>query len=380
MARRLVIGTVFGSIVACLLVGLHYYLAKRLALDLGLRPDLETSIVLAITIAGLSIPLVPLGEHFVRPPLSRLLTVPGSLWMGVAFVLIVLLAASELLLPVIGDGSVTPAQWRALAVLAVGVPVIGVALFAGLRFPAVREVTVHLQRWPATLDGLRIVQLSDLHIGPIRGRRFVRRLTTRVNGLTPDLIAITGDLVDGRVAAIGPEVAPFADLRAPLGSWFVTGNHDMYSGPDGWMARVRELGVRVLANECVRLDYNGAAFTLAGVHDHQGRIMGPRFAEDVPRALEAADPDLPVLLLAHDPSTFRVARAHPVDLQLSGHTHDGQLWPFRYLVRLVIPWIAGLYQDSGSQLYVSRGTGSWGPPMRLFAPTEITLLTLRRAE
>jgi predicted MPP superfamily phosphohydrolase len=199
-----------------------------------------------------------------------------------------------------------------------------------------------------------------------------------VNALAPDLVAVTGDLADGDAHRLADEVAPFAELRGRCGVFFVTGNHDHYSGADAWAARVRELGMRVLRNERVAIGEGADGFDLVGVDDHRGDVVGGVGGEDLERALAGRDPARPALLLAHDPTTFRRASRLSVDLQISGHTHGGQIWPFGYLVRLVVPWVAGPHRAGGSQLYVSRGTGFWGPPMRLFAPAEITEIVVRR--
>jgi predicted MPP superfamily phosphohydrolase len=162
--------------------------------------------------------------------------------------------------------------------------------------------------------------------------------------------------------------------------YFVTGNHDYYSGADDWVGRVEALGLRALRNTHVTIERDGASFDLAGVEDHHAHLVSGHHREDVPAALAGRDPSRPVVLLAHDPATFTQAARLGVDLQLSGHTHGGQIWPFRYLVRLSTPYVVGHYRANGSQLYVSRGTGFWGPVMRLFAPGEITELTVRSEE
>jgi hypothetical protein len=259
-----------------------------------------------------------------------------------------------------------------------------VALVAGaqglrsaLAGPAVRRVEIGLARWPRELDGFRIAQISDIHIGPILGRAFAEDLVRRVNALAPDLVAITGDLVDGDARLLAGEVAPFAGLRARHGAYFVTGNHDHYSGARAWSAVVSGLGIRVLRNERVEIRSGGAVFDLLGVDDHRGDVVGGDGGEDLGRALAGRDPARAAILLAHDPSTFRRASELGIDLQLSGHTHGGQIWPFEWLVRLVVPFVAGLYRRGGAILYVSRGTGFWGPPMRLRAPAEIGEIVLR---
>ena len=307
--------------------------------------------------------------------------------MGAAFFLLVGGLASDALGALMGavtpsGAAPGPAAGRAQAALIVGLALAG--LWRGVREwragPQLTRLTVRIPTWPAALDGFRIVQISDLHIGPILDRRFAADLTARVNALAPDLVAITGDLVDGDVRHVGDEIAPFADLRAPHGVYFVTGNHDYYSGADPWLAEIRAIGVRPLRNERVEIRANDAVFDLAGVDDHRGYLFGPGHGEDVAGALAGRDPDRAVILLAHDPSTFRAASARGVDLQISGHTHGGQIWPFKYLVRLAVTFVAGHYRRGDAQLFVSRGTGYWGPPMRLAAPSEITEIVLRTGE
>jgi predicted MPP superfamily phosphohydrolase len=268
---------------------------------------------------------------------------------------------------------------RVRAALAVGGALVagGIALASGLRPPRLARIEIRLARWPRALDGFRIVQISDIHIGAMLDRRFAAAITERVNALEPDLIAITGDLVDGSVKHFAPEIAPFGALRARHGAFFVTGNHDYSSGADPWLDEIRALGIRPLRNERIEIQRDGAAFDLAGVDDHRGYLFGPGHGEDVAGAVAGRDPARALILLAHDPSTFKAAAPLGVDLQISGHTHGGQIWPFNYLVRLAITFVAGRYQRGDAQLFVSRGTGFWGPPMRLAAPAEITEIVLR---
>jgi predicted MPP superfamily phosphohydrolase len=274
--------------------------------------------------------------------------------------------------------SVTAVRLRAFAVVGLTLPAAAIALRHGLRRPAVKRVEIALDRWPAALDGYRIVQISDIHIGSLLGREFVAWLVDRVNGLAPDLVAITGDLVDGAVKHLAAEVAPFAGLRGRQGVYFVTGNHDHYSGAESWSDEVAAMGIRVLRNEHTVIEDRGERFVLAGVDDHRsGQLPGDGGGEDLAAALSGTPSELPVVLLAHDPSTFKKAHERGIDLQLSGHTHGGQIWPFRYIVRIAVRFVAGLHQIGRATLYVSCGTGFWGPPMRLGAPAEITELILR---
>ena len=386
--RRVVLGLVFLTVILGVVLGLHRYLVERLVFDAGLEGVARTVAAGAIAALGGLLVVFPVAERWLGAARVRWLAWPASIWMGFAFLLVVLFGATDLALWLAGGVAAAagleaetlpggPSPARALGVLAAGGLLAAGALRSGLRPPAVRRVEVELRRWPGALDGLRIVQISDVHLGALLGRGFAASLARRVNALRPDLVAVTGDLVDGSVHHLADDVAPLRELRARLGVYFVTGNHDHYSGADGWVAMARSLGMRVLRNERVAIEDRGATFDLAGVEDHHARLVSDTHVEDLPAALDGRDPARPVILLAHDPSTFKQASRCGVDLQLSGHTHGGQIFPFGLLVRLVIPFVAGLYERDGSLLYVSRGTGFWGPPMRLLAPAEITELVLR---
>jgi predicted MPP superfamily phosphohydrolase len=376
--RRIASVALFVALALSLLGGAHWYLARRYVLDPGLAEPLRSLALGALIVLGTGAVLQPALERFLRPPWLRIVSFPFLIWMGVFWLSCVGLALSDGVLGLMGaSGGQDAAAARAAAVGALVLALAGLALRSGLSLPAVRRVEIALARWPRALDGFRIVQISDIHIGPVLGRRFAERLTARVNALAPDLVAVTGDLVDGSVEALRDEVEPFAALAAGHGVYFVTGNHDVYSGGNSWVERVRELGLRVLRNE--RVAIGGAdGFDLAGVDDHRGDwVRGS--TEDLDAAFAGRDASRAVILLAHDPGTFRRAAKRGVDLQLSGHTHGGQIWPFNYLVRLAVPYVAGLHRVGASQLYVSRGSGFWGPPMRLLAPAEITEIVLRRA-
>jgi len=334
-----------------------------------------------VAVYGLGALLIahPITERTIGPRIGRILAWPAYVWLGACLYLLVGLWASDTALFAFGLAGVQVERVRALCVVVFAGAMVVVALINGLRMPAVRRVEVELDGWPQALDGYRIAQLSDVHIGSILRRDFARGLTERCNALGADLIAITGDLVDGSVRGLASEVAPFSALRARDGVYFVTGNHDHYSGADSWSEHLASLGMVVLRNRHVVIRRDGASFALAGVDDLSSRRRAPvARGFDLDAALAGAGPE-PLVLLAHDPRTFEMAKGRGVALQLSGHTHDGQMWPFRYLVRLQTRWLAGLYRDGGAALYVSRGSGFWGPPMRVLAPAEITELVLRGA-
>jgi hypothetical protein len=385
-AGRLLAGIAFLAIALTVLLGGHAYLAQRLVFDPEVASPLRELGLGVIALGLFSLVAQPIAERAIAPPWNRIVGWPASLWMGIAFLLLVMLAASDLLRFLAGGvayaagGDLPDATSSARAQAATTLLVVGVAggfaLFSGLRPPRLVRIEIALARWPKALDGFRIAQISDIHIGPLLDRRFARHLTERVNALAPDLTCVTGDLVDGSARLLADEVAPFGDLRARHGVYFVTGNHDHYSGANDWLGVIEKLGFVPLRNRHVTVRHDGATFVLAGVDDHRGGF-GDGEREDLPAALAGVDPVLPIVLLAHDPATFKRASQSGVDLQLSGHTHGGQIWPFYWLVRLAIPFVAGRYTRNGAELYVSSGTGFWGPPMRLFAPAEITEITLR---
>jgi len=240
------------------------------------------------------------------------------------------------------------------------------------------EHAVKLARLPKQLSGLVIAQISDLHVGPTIREREVQRVVEQVNALKPDLVAITGDLVDGSVEQLRFATEHLGKLQSRFGSYFVTGNHEYYSGADDWRKELARLGVKVLSNERVTVG-GDVSFDLAGVEDWSGlATAGAGEGSSLPAALAGRDPERSLVLLAHQPRRDFVAEAAKagVELQLSGHTHGGQLVPFNLIVGALFPYLAGLYQHDGMSVFVSRGTGYWGPPLRLGYPPEIAKLVL----
>ncbi|MEU0683306.1 metallophosphoesterase [Streptomyces albogriseolus] len=247
---------------------------------------------------------------------------------------------------------------------------VGYGTYGVLRGPKVKRVTVPLAKLPRAAHGYRIAVVSDIHLGPVLGRGFAQKVVDTVNSTQPDLIAVVGDLVDGSVRDLGPAAAPLAQLTARHGSFFVTGNHEYFSGAEQWVEEVRRLGLNPLENARTELPH----FDLAGVNDLAGEDegQGPDFA----RALGDRDRARACVLLAHQPVQIHEAVDHGVDLQLSGHTHGGQLWPGNLIARGANPTLAGLDRYGDTQLYVSRGAGAWGPPTRVGAPSDITVIEL----
>ncbi|GHC69345.1 metallophosphoesterase [Streptomyces flavofungini] len=247
---------------------------------------------------------------------------------------------------------------------------VGYGTYNVLKGPRIKRVTVPLAKLPRAAHGYRIAVVSDIHLSPVLGESFARRVVDTVNSTQPDLIAVVGDLVDGDVADLAGAARPLADLRARQGAFFVTGNHEYFSGADQWVDHVRELGLRPLENARTELPY----FDLAGVNDVQGEGEGE--GPDFAKALGDRDRTRTSVLMAHQPVVIHDAVEHGVDLQLSGHTHGGQLWPNNFIADLANPTLAGLERYGDTQLYVTRGAGAWGPPVRVGAPSDITVVEL----
>jgi predicted MPP superfamily phosphohydrolase len=241
----------------------------------------------------------------------------------------------------------------------------------------VRRVDVPIAGLPAALHGFSIAQISDLHVGPTIKRNYLERVVDAVNALGADMIAVTGDLVDGSVRELSRHTEPLSRLTARHGAFFVTGNHEYYSGAHAWIAEIRRLGVSVLVNEHVVLRHEGISIVVAGVTDLNAVYFDPAHRSDPAGAMKGAPPDAGArVLLAHQPRSAFAAASAGFDLQLSGHTHGGQFFPWNFVVRLFHPFTAGLHRVGRLRVYISRGTGYWGPPKRLGAPSEITLLRL----
>jgi hypothetical protein len=382
----------FIAVAVGLLGGIHYYLWARLVRDPRWGGPWGT---VGGTLLALLLVSVPLSLILGRGPgdLRRGLVWTGYIWLGVMFLLLTVIVSTDLLrlLAAVGRrvAAAPPIDLQRRTLLArltaatTGLLAGGLAAAAlrSVRKPVeVRRVRVALDRLPPEQDGFRIVQLTDVHVGPTIGRSFVEQIVARANELQPDLIAITGDLVDGGVPELAPAIEPFGGLRAPHGVFFVTGNHEYFSGAEPWLNELNRLGIRVLRNERVAIGNGGTGFDLAGVDDRSAAHHGGLAPEAaLARALAGRDQRRELVLLAHQPRTLLDASSFDVGLQLSGHTHGGQMWPFNFLVQLQQPFVAGLHRRGRSQIYVSRGTGYWGPPMRLAAPAEITEIRLECA-
>lgn len=399
----------FVLLLAVVLGAAHYYIWKRVVRDTTVpgraRRVGTVAVVLLYVLMVAALSLTRVGT-----PFAGVVGWPGYLWFAVAFYLVLLLGLLEvprLLLvraarkrevpvavgaevaggtpeavaaPVPEAPEVDPGRRlflaRSLAVAggAAAVGLVGYGATQALGDPRVNRVPIALAKLDPRLSGYRIAVVSDIHLGPLLGRGHTERLVRMINEQRVDLVAIVGDLVDGTVEELGEAAAPLRDLVSTHGSFFVTGNHEYYSGAQPWLSELERLGVNPLRNERLAIERAGAAFDLAGVNDVNGESFGD--APDFARALDGRDTSRPVVLMAHQPVQVREAAKHGVDLQLSGHTHGGQMFPFHLAIGLQQPVRSGLETVDGTQVYTSNGAGFWGPPVRVGAPPEIAVVEL----
>ncbi|HZI14183.1 MAG TPA: metallophosphoesterase [Myxococcus sp.] len=391
----------FGFFSFSLLIGLgavlgHLYLYRRLVRHLvqGRLPRLLALIALVLMTCVLGFRRTVLDR--LPESMAGVVTMATYTWMGVALCLVLALLALDVgravfalvrrLRPAVpasaASSTVDEERRRLLArTLAGGAFVAGggLATYGSWRAfspPVVTELAVKIPKLPRALDGLSIVQLTDIHVGHFIQRRYMDALVQQANSLRPDLFAITGDLVDGDVPSLGGHVAALRNLKSRYGSFFVTGNHDYYSGDEEWTEFLQSLGIDVLRNRRVRIGDAGGSLELVGVDDWSGGRRRNKKGYDLDQALAGHDADRATVLLAHQPANFKAAAGRGVDLQISGHTHGGQLVPMTLFIGLAWEHAAGLYRHADSQIYVSRGCGFWGPPMRVGSPPELVKLVL----
>lgn len=361
-----------------IIAALHAYIGWRLLPPLDLGPAALVTAIAGLVLSTVLVPLGLLGRFLgLRQAQADRLSGLGGLAMGLFSSVLVLTVLRDLASLALSDPAL--ARPAALAVFALALLATAIGFVNARRVARVVHVDVPLAGLPPGLHGFRIVQLSDIHVGPTIKRDYVQAIVDRVNRLAADLVAITGDTVDGSVEQLRADVAPLAGLRSRHGSYLVTGNHEYYAGAAAWLAEFERLGLHGLHNRHVVIDHNGARLVVAGVTDYTAGAFDPAQASDPAAALVGSPAGLLRLLLAHQPRSANAAAAAGADLQLSGHTHGGQFWPWNFFVPLQQPFTAGLHKLGRLTVYTSRGTGYWGPPKRLGAPSEITVLHLRPA-
>jgi len=399
VSRSVLSFAIFVAVSVAVLGGMHGYLWLRLVRDPLLPEPWRRVATVVLVVLAFAVPLGLVALRFAPRPLARIVPVVAFTWLGLAFLLFsALLALDALRLAAQGgawladlfrahpDPPADPDRRLFVARVVAGTAAMATAGASAFAFrsatgPAeVTEVPVKLARLPPALSGLTIAQITDLHVGPTIGEREVRRVVDQVNALRPDVVAVTGDLVDGSVAQLGRAISHLGRLQARRGVYFVTGNHEYYSGVREWIAELGRLGLRVLRNDRVVLGDAGASIDLAGINDYGASGLGPELGPDLGQALAGRDPERGLVLLAHQPRGVDEAVRAGVELQISGHTHGGQIFPFNLVVGAVFPYLRGLYAHAeagrAGQIFVSRGTGYWGPPLRLGSPPEIAKIVL----
>ena len=364
---------------------LHGLVAWRLlpALD----PAWAAGLAPVLLASALLLPMGLLAHRVAKGALADRLAWVGLLCMGLFSSLLVLTALRDVLLAAVWVAATlgwSPAQallpglraGSALVVPLVALLVTVLGFWNARRTARVVRVDVPVAALPDALVGFTVAQITDIHVGPTIKQHYLQAIVHKVNALEADMVAITGDLVDGKVHELADHVAPLAQLRSRHGSFFVTGNHEYYSGAEEWVAEFNRLGLRVLLNSHVALDHDGAKLVIGGVTDYSVHVFNAAWRSDPKAALTGSPSDVPRILLAHQPRSAHAAAAAGFDLQLSGHTHGGQFWPWNHFVPLQQPYTAGLHRHQALWVYTSRGTGYWGPPKRFGAPSEITRFRL----
>lgn len=385
----------FLLIVLVLLPAMHIYLWRRLIRDTmspGRGRRIATAVLVTLVVVMLA--AILLGTR-TPPDVARWYAWPGYLWLALFYYLLLALLVLEVPRLALrrwvtagdeaaaADPPAGPTRRQVLArgsALVAGVAATGLVGYGStvaLGPPRVNRVPIALRKLDPRAVGCRIALISDLHLGPILGRPFTQRAVDLINAAEVDLVAIVGDLVDGTVANLTDATAPLESLRSTHGTFFVTGNHEYYTGYQEWVDYLPGLGITVLRNAHTTITHHGGRFDLAGINDATGYQW--QDAGDVGAAVAGRDPERAVVLLAHQPVDLRHAVDHDVDLMLAGHTHGGQLTPFELLVGAQQGAVAGLYRQRNTTLYVTRGAGFWGPPVRVGAPPDITIVELRSA-
>jgi uncharacterized protein len=401
---------IFGVVISALVALMHWYLWKRLVKDVTRRGWVRRAGSLAFVVLFLLVfATLTLGRGL-SPEVARWFTWPGYIWFALAVYLFLVTVVLELprlalrgwlrrrpleatattdaappVTPPAPEPSAKPevnqsrrlflARSTAVVAGAASASLVGVGMGNALGPPDLLRVPVPLRRLDPAMSGFRIAVVSDIHLSSLLGRSHTERIVRMINETEPDLVAIVGDLADGTPEDLGSAAAPLADLAPREGSFFVTGNHEYFADPEAWIRELDRFGVHTLRNERTTITRGGAALDLAGVTDVTGANQGD--APDYDRALAGRTSNGPVVLMAHQPVQVEEATARGVDLQLSGHTHGGQMYPFHHIVSLVQPGLAGLSRVDDTWLYVSRGAGFWGPPVRVGAPPDISIMELR---
>lgn len=381
----------FFSIGTLVVTSVHYYLWARLIRDTAMDHAFRNVGTYSLIIFTISFPIALFVSRLVPFRYSYLLLWISYLWLGIMMLLFFSFLFTDFIKTLFylyskfsnaSEEMINPERRKFISrFIASSVSVIVFAATgAGIKkyyeTVVVKKIKMFITGLPETFQGFKIVQISDLHIGQMMTGLMLEEIVDKVNSLEPDLVAITGDLVDGSTNKLLNELVSLKKLKAKKGIYFVTGNHEYYSGVEEWIPEIENMGIKVLNNESIKIKKNYDFLYLSGVTDHEAKNFSKEYAADFKKTFSGLHKDKKKILLAHQPVAAKEASEYEADLVLSGHTHGGQIWPFGYLVYLQQPYLKGLYQYKNTKLYVNQGTGCWGPPMRLGSFNEITEITL----
>ncbi len=391
MNRTLTLTIFFGLFAAGVFL-VHYYLWKRLIKNTELRSKKFFTIVLVIL--GLSFPVSFALAKIIPFSISFYLLWFGNLWLGMMLLYLFSFLFIDFLRlfiytfnkffkksnTVSTENTISRRKFISKSV-AMGVSgvVFGATALSIKKYydkAVVKKIKIKIKNLPDSFKNFKIVQISDIHIGQIMRKDTLTEIVRQVNELKPDMVAITGDLADGETGFLFDEITPLKDLKAKYGVFFVTGNHEYYSGAEQWIKAVKKLGIVVLENAKVEIVKNNQKITIIGTNDREGGRFGKKNAPDFKKAFKGVKKEQVKIFLTHQPPDVENASEYNVDLMLAGHTHGGQIWPFGYIVKLQQKYLKGYFKYKDTQLYVNQGTGCWGPPMRLGTENEITEITL----
>jgi predicted MPP superfamily phosphohydrolase len=373
----------FFSVVLSIYGGAHYYLYTWLVRMAEPTPRLRRRVGLLFILMILSFPTARILARYDFNLFNYLLTLVSSVWMGFSLYFFLLALGSDLirlahkLFPLglrLSIGQSLLCRRVLLISISAGALMIGGYALVEARHLRVTRLEIFLPGLAAEMDGFSLVQVSDIHYGMLTENGKLSKIVDRINELEADAVVITGDLVDEGVSHMEEMAIPLARLKSRQGIFAVTGNHEFYAGVDRAVAIMKKAGITVLRNEKAGLP---GGLQLLGIDDPTGsrRIGNP--VPDFDKILSQLDPKKPSILLYHQPIQFEKVASSGIGLQLSGHTHGGQLYPIILISRKIYPLSPGMHQKGENFLYVSRGVGTWGPPMRLGSPPELVYIVLR---
>ena len=362
---------------------LHYWTWKKLCFYLHLQNKKKTWLTSTFLLFYIGTPILKTFSSYYMNHWTALFNTIFLTWLGCVFLVactLLVFEFSRLFSKVTNLKSSKRRlflkqsfQYGALATTA-GVSTKGIHNV--FREPEIKRVPIKIKSLPNNFKGFKIIQITDLHIGPTIRKDFVEKVVEIANSLKPDLVALTGDFVDGQIHELKNDFAPLKNLKSKHGSYFITGNHEYYSGADAWIEHIKNLGITVLRNENIKIKEGDEFIHLAGIDDWGAQYVHETHGPNYETAFEGCKGSETTILLSHQPKGFHKAVKYNVSLQLSGHTHGGQIWPFNFAVGLFQPFVRGLHKVKDSQIYVSCGTGYWGPAMRVGTHSEITQIEL----